>query len=155
MAQAPAIGCVEVYRSALFVNAEYFDFLDRIDMLDGIYHHSWMEQAFKTLWMAIAAMQLLSTLPKVWPGFLFMLGTVMFDVRKGMWVWWTAVKCCSGSCKLISTPSFGFVPLQCLPRQPGFEVTCFFQLKFFTTYDQVPPPVHDSNPGAGLETLCL
>eukprot|EP00995_Heteronema_vittatum_P010179 NODE_560_length_1294_cov_550.994378_g404_i0.p1 GENE.NODE_560_length_1294_cov_550.994378_g404_i0~~NODE_560_length_1294_cov_550.994378_g404_i0.p1 ORF type:complete len:359 (+),score=105.55 NODE_560_length_1294_cov_550.994378_g404_i0:92-1168(+) len=47
-------GCVEIYKADLFRQPAYFDFLEAIDMLDGIYKHSWMEQAFKTLWMEIA-----------------------------------------------------------------------------------------------------
>eukprot|EP00668_Euglena_longa_P000309 GGOE01000404.1.p1 GENE.GGOE01000404.1~~GGOE01000404.1.p1 ORF type:complete len:336 (-),score=63.33 GGOE01000404.1:82-1056(-) len=68
-------GCVEAYRSSLFVNEEYYDFLERIDMLDGIYQHSWMEQAFKTLWMAIV------TPPQNWKRFACELPTLHRGTR--------------------------------------------------------------------------
>eukprot|EP01012_Entosiphon_sulcatum_P054004 TRINITY_DN7444_c0_g1_i1.p1 TRINITY_DN7444_c0_g1~~TRINITY_DN7444_c0_g1_i1.p1 ORF type:complete len:344 (+),score=43.66 TRINITY_DN7444_c0_g1_i1:37-1032(+) len=47
-------GCVELYKADVFVNPEYFSFLEKIDMMEGIYLYSWMEQAYKTLWMEIS-----------------------------------------------------------------------------------------------------
>uniref|UniRef100_A0A7S4LN37 Hexosyltransferase n=1 Tax=Eutreptiella gymnastica TaxID=73025 RepID=A0A7S4LN37_9EUGL len=77
-------GCVEVYRAALYVSEAYYAFLEEIDMLEGIYMRSWMEQAFKTLWMAIV------TPPDAWRRYACELPTLHRGTRE---TWFDYVGC--------------------------------------------------------------
>ena len=74
----------EVYRAALYVSEAYYAFLEEIDMLEGIYMRSWMEQAFKTLWMAIV------TPPDAWRRYACELPTLHRGTRE---TWFDYVGC--------------------------------------------------------------
>jgi len=46
-------GCAEAAEVNVFRTDRYFAFLSSIDWLEGVYRHSWLEQAFKTVWVLL------------------------------------------------------------------------------------------------------